>query len=134
MSFRYNVSVMILLSHLKLTIKPHKLHVIFKLSKTHNQKVIHITCNMGTRDLSDMYAQNRGPQYMLLVMCSRDLPDMYALSPRALGIHIRQIPCAHVTTITCISYNTGKSALPDIYARCPRVHIYQAKHECLCYN
>ena len=20
----------------------------------------------------------------------------------------------------CISYNTGKSALPDIYARCPR--------------
>ena len=41
----------------------------------------------------------------------------------------------------CISYNTGKSALPDIYARCPRarsargrVRIYQAKHECLCYN
>ena len=37
----------------------------------------------------------------------------------------------------CISYNTGKSALPDIYARCPRrgrVHIYQATHECLCYN
>ena len=46
-------------------------------------EVIHITCNM----------------------CSRDLPDMYALSPRAcspraLGIHIRQIPRAHVTTIT----------------------------------
>ena len=39
-------------------------------------------------------------------MCSHDLPDMYALSPRAhgpraLGIHIRQIPHAHVTTITC---------------------------------
>ena len=38
-------------------------------------------------------------------MCSHDLPDMYALSPRAcgpraLGIHIRQIPRAHVTTIT----------------------------------
>ena len=38
-------------------------------------------------------------------MCSRDLPDMYALSPRACGpwasgIHIRQIPRAHVTTIT----------------------------------
>ena len=36
----------------------------------------------------------------------------------------------------CISYNTGKSALPDIYARCQRmrraqgqVRIYQAKHE-----
>ena len=37
-------------------------------------------------------------------MAIRDLPDMYALSPRAirpqaLGIHIRQIPHAHVTTI-----------------------------------
>ena len=43
--------------------------------------------------------------------------------------------------ILCNSYNTGKSALPDIYARRPRarsargrVRIYQAKHECLCYN
>jgi len=43
-------------------------------------KVLHISCNM----------------------CTRDLPDTYALSPRALGIHIRQIPHAHVTTITCI--------------------------------
>ena len=41
----------------------------------------------------------------------------------------------------CVSYNTGKGALRDIYARrlraCSaqgRVHIYQAKHECLCYN
>ena len=43
----------------------------------------------------------------------------------------------------CISYNAGKSALPDIYAlalgharrlRAQRVRIYQAKHECLCYN
>jgi len=38
-------------------------------------------------------------------MCTRDLPDMYTLSPRAcgpraLGLHIRQIPRAHVTTIT----------------------------------
>ena len=45
--------------------------------------MLHITCNM----------------------CTRDLPDMYALSPRACGprasgIHIRQIPRAHVTTIT----------------------------------
>ena len=42
---------------------------------------MHITCNMG----------------------SRDLPDMYALSPQAcgfqaLGTHIRKIPPAHVTT------------------------------------
>ena len=42
-------------------------------------EVIHITCNMGGQDLS----------------------DMYALSPRASGIHIRQIPPAHVTTYTC---------------------------------
>ena len=41
----------------------------------------------------------------------------------------------------CISYNTGKSALPDIYSQCPRassspgrVRIYQANHKCLCYN
>ena len=42
-------------------------------------------------------------------MGTRDLPDMYALSPRAcgpraLGIHIRQILRAHVITITCILY------------------------------
>ena len=29
-----------------------------------------------------------------------DLPDMYALSPQAFGIHIRQITHVHVTTIT----------------------------------
>ena len=33
-------------------------------------------------------------------MCIHDLLDMYALSPRASGMHIRQIPDAHVTTIT----------------------------------
>ena len=42
--------------------------------------MIYITCNMG----------------------AHDLPDMYALGPRASGIHIRQIPCAHVTTITYV--------------------------------
>ena len=49
------------------------LNLIFRVLE-----VIHITCNMG----------------------SRDLPDMYAVSPRASGIHIRQIPSAHVTTYT----------------------------------
>ena len=34
-------------------------------------------------------------------MCTRDLPDMYTLSPWASGIHIRQILRAHVTTYTC---------------------------------
>ena len=42
--------------------------------------MLHISCNIGTNDL----------------------PDMYALSPRALGMHIRQIIRAYVTTITYI--------------------------------
>ena len=32
-------------------------------------------------------------------MGTRDLPNMHAPSPRALGMHIRQIPRAHATTI-----------------------------------
>ena len=35
---------------------------------------------------------------------------MYTLSPRALGIHIRQIPRAHVTTITYILVLRGQTA------------------------
>ena len=38
----------------------------------------YLTCNMGTHDLPDM-------------------PDMHGLSAWALGIHIRQTPCSHVT-------------------------------------
>ena len=47
--------------------------------------MIHITCNMGARDLPDMYA--RSPR---------------ATGPRAEGIHIRRITSTHVTTITCV--------------------------------
>ena len=38
--------------------------------------------------------------------------------------------------ITRVQYVSGKSALPDIYMHDARgrVRIYQAKHECLCYN
>ena len=32
-------------------------------------------------------------------MAMGDLPDMYALSPRAEGVHIRQITNSHVTSI-----------------------------------
>ena len=46
-------------------------------------EVIHNTCNMGARDLPDMYALS--PQ---------------ACGPRASGIHIRQIPHAHA----CYNY------------------------------
>ena len=39
--------------------------------------------------------------------------------------------------IICISYNTGKNALPDIYARCPRgecVYIRQSTLACVITN
>ena len=41
------------------------------------KQVVHNSCNMGTRGL----------------------PDIYTLSPRALGVYIRQTTCAHVTTV-----------------------------------
>ena len=55
-------------------------------------------------------------------MCSHDLPDMYALSPRAPGIHIRQIPRSHVTTITY--YNEA------MYVYC--LSDYALLHEAIC--
>jgi len=58
-----------------------------------HMEVLHISCNM----------------------CTRDLLDMYALSPRALGIHIRQIPRAHVTTITYIYTYTYTYTYTYIY-------------------
>ena len=51
--------------------------------------MIHITCNMG----------------------SRDLPDMYALSPRALGMHIRQIEIGEFNIGKWWPYHT-KAFLP----------------------
>ena len=47
--------------------------------------MIHNSCNMAMRDLPDMYAQS-----------------LRATGPRDEGIHIRQIPHGHVTTITYI--------------------------------
>ena len=35
--------------------------------------------------------------------------------------YVTKEPLAHVI---CNSYNTGRSALPDIYARCPRASAY----------
>ena len=59
-------------------------------------EVLHISCNMGKRDLPDMYALSpracgpwaSGHTYQANPSCpcyNRDLPDMYALSPRACG-------------------------------------------------
>jgi len=53
------------------------------IQKPGSAPAIFYSCNMGTSDL----------------------PDMYSQSPRAAGIHIRQITHAHVTTIKC---NTSK--------------------------
>ena len=49
--------------------------------------MLHISCNIGTSDL----------------------PDMYALSPRALGIHIRQITRY---ALRLWAYISGKSLVP----------------------
>ena len=58
---------------------------------------LHYSCNIGT--------------------C--DLPDMYAQSPRAKGIHIRQITSAYVTTITNTSFATQKDST---LAMCPNIN------------
>ena len=58
--------------------------------------------------------------------------------------HTHTYKCMYVCTYVCVSYNTGKSALPDIYAQHSKVlsagpreiayiyiYIYMAKYECL---
>ena len=42
-------------------------------------------------------------------MGNRALPDMYALSPRASGIHIRPSTRAHVITYTCLPVKKVKT-------------------------
>ena len=64
-------------------------------------------------------------------MGTRDLPDMYALSPRAcgpraLGIHIRQITRAHVTTIKCTLCKGNK---PGIHGLCIPVDSFDLRCE-----
>jgi len=46
-------------------------------------------------------------------MGMRDLPDMYARSPRAEGIHIRQITNAHVTNNMYHFQSMGKLIVPS---------------------
>ena len=53
--------------------------------------VLHNSCNMGTRRLPDMYTP-----------CPR------ACGPRASGVHIRQTIRAHVTTIKCVYFASGR--------------------------
>ena len=57
-------------------------------------------------------------------MGARDLPDMYARSPRAAGprdegIHIRQITSAHVTSnmYHFRAWASAKQLKPDAYVR-----------------
>ena len=70
--------------------------------ESHNHKeypLLYKEAEIWTSSLGNFY---RVPEVLHITcnMCTRDLPDMYALSPRVSGIHIRQIPRAHVTTIT----------------------------------
>ena len=64
-------------------------------------------------------------------MCSHDLPDMYALSPRAcgpwaLGIHIRQVPRAHVTTITYTHTRISTHTCTHVpYVNSMHLHVYE---------
>ena len=52
-------------------------------------------------------------------MGRRDLPDTYTQSPRAEGIHIRQIPTAHVTSDMYHFRHSKKSKLkPTITLIC----------------
>ena len=39
-------------------------------------------------------------------LCTRDLPDTYDLSPQAFGVHIKQIPCAHINNLRMHIENT----------------------------
>ena len=50
-------------------------------------------------------------------MGARDLPDMYARSPRDEGIHIRQITSAHVTSnmYHFRAWASAKQLKPDAY-------------------
>ena len=71
-------------------------------------EVLHISCNKYTRNL----------------------PDMYALSPQASGIHIRQIPRAHVTTYTYIykgsAYLKERYIDAVVYISCTESPCYKA--------
>ena len=68
-------------------------------------------------------------------MAIRDLPDMYTLipracGPRASGIHIRQIPHGHVTTIKC---TLGKGNKPGIHGLCIPVDSFDLGCESVTY-
>ena len=55
---------------------------------------------------------------MLHIFCDigiHDLPNMYALSPRALGIQIKQITHAYVTTIASIPHPTDTTKCTPLY-------------------
>ena len=66
---------------------------------------LHDSCNMGTCDLS----------------------DMYALSPLALGMHIRQITLVHVTTLKYERQLINQTLTIHCYQR---IHIdYFCDHE-----
>ena len=60
---------------------------------------------------------------MLVALYRTSLLASLLTSLLVLDIHIIYI-YTYIYIYICISYNTGKSALPDIYARCPRASAY----------
>ena len=71
------------------------LHLYWHQGYQPETEVLYISCNMGTRDL----------------------PDMYTCSLRALGIHIGQITRAHVITIKCTADHSGSCPQTFIKSR-----------------
>ena len=57
--------------------------------------------------------------------------EFTSLSRLATVLLIQCVGQVHKYTETCISYNTGKSALSDIYARCLRASTYISGKACV---
>ena len=73
-----------------------------------------ILTSNGLRDLWNVVTRYKH-WYQCVYLINIPEPLQYHIYAMAFLFDIR------CESVTCISYNTGKSALPDIYTRCPRV-------------
>ena len=96
-------------------------------------KVIHNSCNMAMGDLPDMYTQSpRATVTWPFVICLICIPSSSVCGPRTSGIHIRQIPHGHVTTITYIPVYTGIHwYTPNIHGYTSSIHGYICVYPCI---
>ena len=74
---------------------------------------VHIYC---------IYISMRYILYLTLNLVNNPKPVQYEIYALAFPFDLR------CQSFICISYNTGKSALPDVYARCPRANILHFRH------